>query len=90
MSQHISHDEGTHGSLIHEKHECGHAACLEAPTLNQVPITQCRYVAVIGGVVTLKMGPRLAMGLYLPDEAAGWHMAASGQDYAVWELRTSL
>lgn len=46
------------------------------------------YVANIDDKVILKMGPRYDMGPHLPDKGKGWHLAASGPDYAVWERRS--
>ena len=35
--------------------------------------------------LTVKLGPRYDMpAALLPSEAAGWGLAATGQDYAIW------
>ena len=44
------------------------------------------YVARIGGSLVCKLGPRHDMGALLPAAAEGWALAASGKDWAVWEL----
>jgi alpha-amylase len=47
------------------------------------------YVARINGNVMLKLGPRYDMGGLVPQESQGWKLAASGQDFAVWDQASS-
>ena len=43
------------------------------------------YVARCGGSLTIKLGPRYDMGGFVPKKEEGWKLAASGNDFAVWE-----
>ncbi|GLC54474.1 Alpha-amylase A type-1/2 [Pleodorina starrii] len=45
------------------------------------------YMARIGNKLTVKLGPRYELGSRLPKESDGWHLACSGQNWAVWEKR---
>nr|PNR35675.1 hypothetical protein PHYPA_021525 [Physcomitrium patens] len=45
------------------------------------------YVASIADRVLVKLGPRMDMGLLLPNERF-WKLATSGENYAIWESTT--
>lgn len=43
------------------------------------------YLAKVDDKVIIKMGPRYELGELTPKEEEGWKLAASGNNYAVWE-----
>lgn len=43
------------------------------------------YLAKVDDKIILKMGPRYELGDLSPKEEEGWKLAASGNNYAVWE-----
>ncbi|KAI8471662.1 MAG: alpha-amylase [Monoraphidium minutum] len=45
------------------------------------------YMAEIDGKVLVKLGPRMDMGSHAPAPGSGWAVAASGDDYCVWEKK---
>lgn len=45
------------------------------------------YVACINDRVVVKLGPAMDMGDLVPKESEGWHMASSGDNWAVWERK---
>jgi hypothetical protein len=42
-------------------------------------------VACTDDRVMVKLGPQQDMGDLVPSRKQGWHLCASGKDFAVWE-----